>query len=130
MTKEMKQQIKDLRKQGYGYKKISKITGVSVGSVRYYIATYKERELHDFCLNCGRPTLSIKGKQHKKFCNDRCRWDYWNNHQREINRKTFYPFTCKHCGKECLSYGNQHRVYCCHECYVEDYKRMRETKNG
>ncbi len=131
MTNETKQQIKNLRKQGYGYKKISKFVGESVGSVRHYLATYQEKELHVFCLNCGRPIVSIKGKKKKKFCSDRCRWDYWNHHQKEVNKKAYYQVTCKYCGKEFLSYGNEHRVYCCHECYIEDYKHKRKVvSNG
>ena len=41
---------------------------------------------------------------------------------KEVNKKAFYTLTCKHCGKEFTAYGNQKRVYCCHDCYIKDKK--------
>ena len=37
-----------------------------------------------------------------------------------MNKKetAMYPFTCTRCGKEFLSYGNQTRKYCSHDCYI------------
>ena len=40
----------------------------------------------------------------------------------KVNKKAFYTLTCKHCGKEFTAYGNQKRVYCCHDCYIKDKK--------
>lgn len=65
---------------------------------------------------------SIKGKKRKQFCCDRCRWDWWNSHIKEVNKKAFYTLTCKYCGKEFTAYGNQKRVYCCQDCYIKDKK--------
>ena len=79
------------------------------------------------CKRCGTTITSIKGKKRKQFCSDRCRWDWWNSHIKEVNKKAFYTLTCKYCGKEFTAYGNQKRVYCCHDCYVKDKK---VTNNG
>jgi endogenous inhibitor of DNA gyrase (YacG/DUF329 family) len=40
------------------------------------------------CLKCGGEIKSIKGKKKRRFCSDRCRWDWWNNHIKEEKRKS------------------------------------------
>ena len=130
MNLEQKQQIIKLKSEGYGYKKISKELNVPLSSVRYVC----EKGMDDIsllgtCKRCGNTIRSIKGKKRKQFCCDRCRWDWWNSHIKEVNKKAFYTLTCKHCGKEFTAYGNQKRVYCCHECYIEDKKVIRNGKN-
>jgi len=36
------------------------------------------------CIKCGVVIVSIKGKKKKRFCSDRCRWDWWNNHIKQM----------------------------------------------
>ena len=123
MNLEQKQQIYQLKKEGYGYKKIAKELGVSVSSVQSVLKRNPiDMDLFGTCKRCGTTITSIKGKKRKQFCCDRCRWDWWNSHIKEVNKKAFYTLTCKHCGKEFTAYGNQKRVYCCHECYIKDKK--------
>lgn len=45
-------------------------------------------DLSGTCLNCGIEIRSIKGKKKKRFCSDRCRWDWWNNHIKEEKLKS------------------------------------------
>jgi len=47
-----------------------------------------EDELLGTCLKCGIEIISIKGKKKKRFCSDRCRWDWWNNHIKEEKQKS------------------------------------------
>lgn len=80
MNTEMKQRIKELRIEGYGYKKIAKALDLTLSVVRY--ACYKIDQvdpLEGSCEHCGIKIKSIKGKKRKIFCSDRCRWDYWNS---------------------------------------------------
>ena len=123
MNLEQKQQIIKLKQEGYGYKKISKELNLPLSSVRYVCDKGMEDiSLFGTCKRCGNTIKSIKGKKRKQFCCDRCRWDWWNSHIKEVNKKAFYTLTCKYCGKEFTAYGNQKRVYCCHECYIKDKK--------
>lgn len=123
MTLEEKSKIYQLKKEGYGYKKIANELGLSVSSVQSFLKRNPmDLELLGTCKRCGMTIQSIKGKKRKQFCSDRCRWDWWNSHIKEVNKKAFYTLTCKHCGKEFTAYGNQKRVYCCHDCYVKDKK--------
>ena len=42
-----------------------------------------------------------------------------NPHKRPAkNRDATYTFTCIGCGTTFTAYGNKHRRYCRHECYV------------
>ena len=123
MTLEEKSKIYQLKKEGYGYKKIANELGISVSSVQSFLKRNPvDIDLLGTCKRCGMTIHSIKGKKRKQFCCDRCRWDWWNSHIKEVNKKAFYTLTCKHCGKEFTAYGNQKRVYCCHDCYIKDKK--------
>jgi endogenous inhibitor of DNA gyrase (YacG/DUF329 family) len=123
MTLEEKSKIYQLKKEGYGYKKIASELGISVSSVQSFLKRNPvDIDLLGTCKRCGMTIQSIKGKKRKQFCCDRCRWDWWNSHIKEVNKKAFYTLTCKRCGKEFTAYGNQKRVYCCHDCYIKDKK--------
>ena len=123
MTLEEKRKIYELRKEGYGYKKIANEMNMSLSSIQSFLKRNPEDEtLIGVCKGCGKTIQSIKGRKKKQFCSDRCRWDYWNAHIKEVNKKAFYTLTCKYCGKEFIAYGNQKRVYCSHECYINDKK--------
>lgn len=76
MTNEEKTKIINLRKEGNGYKKIAKeVPGVSISSIRF-ICNELEKTL--LCLNCGNKLEMIPHHKEKKYCNDRCRYEYWN----------------------------------------------------
>ena len=123
MTLEEKQKIYLLKKEGYGYKKIANELGLSADSVKSFLKRKPlDTDLLGTCKRCGATIISLKGKKRKQFCSDRCRWDWWNSHIKEVNKKAYYPVVCKCCGKEFTAYGNQKRVYCTHECYIKNKK--------
>ena len=123
MKLEEKTKIIELKNEGYGYKKIAKELNLPISSIQYFLKNNPiDLELVGACKCCGKTIQSIKGKKRKQFCSDRCRWDWWNDHIKEVNKKAYYTLTCKYCGKEFTAYGNQKRVYCCHECYIKDKK--------
>jgi endogenous inhibitor of DNA gyrase (YacG/DUF329 family) len=47
-----------------------------------------QNDLIGTCLKCGVEIKSIKGTKKKRFCSDRCRWDWWNNHIKEEKLKS------------------------------------------
>ncbi len=81
---DVKKQILELRKQGYGYKRIASELNVAISTIRYICLNgNKEEGKKGTCLNCGKAITSIPHKKEKKFCSDRCRWDYWNTKKSE-----------------------------------------------
>ena len=88
MTLEEKNKIYQLKKEGYGYKKIANELGLSVSSVQSFLKRNPmDIDLLGTCKRCGMTIQSIKGKKRKQFCSDRCRWDWWNSHIKELTIK-------------------------------------------
>lgn len=125
MTDGQKKEIRKLRIQGMSYKAIARDTGVPVGTIKAFCSRQgitpdeSGSNIHR-CLCCGKPVPQNEGRKEKRFCSDRCRNNWWNNHLDKVNRKANYTIVCANCGKTFISYGNAHRKYCSHECYVED----------
>lgn len=130
MTKEQREQIVDLRKKGYGYRMIGQMLGLSRDAVRYFcksngMAGNAENVLISDganCPCCGGGILQTEGKgRRKKFCSEKCRREWWKKHPGAGNKSesATYHSTCAGCGKEFTAYGNSHRKYCSHACYIQ-----------
>lgn len=129
MTDNQKATIAAYRKDGYGYGKISQLTGISENTIKSFckrtglggiaVAT-RPSEDGLTCKCCGVPITQTPGKRAKKFCSDRCRQTWWSAHQDLIKRKANYEFVCPTCGMSFTVYGNAHRKYCSHSCYIKD----------
>lgn len=125
----IKKQIVGYRAKCYGYKKISKLTGLSENTVKAFCRrnglggvrrVTRSNAVRTTCLNCGANLKQTRGHRPRKFCCDSCRTIWWNSHLDAVERKTFYDFQCKYCGKMFTAYGDAHRKYCSFECYLKD----------
>lgn len=128
MRQEQKEKIITLRRRGFGYADIERELGISRNTVKSFcrrnglgvIQEHISTEVSDRCRECGKPLIQ-KDKQKKRvFCCRECREKWWKAHPDRVNRKAVYSFTCACCGKAFMAYGNSHRKYCCHECYIRD----------
>ena len=122
MTNTEKEQILALKFQGLGCNRISKLTGVPLGTVKSFLsrADVKPPEVpKGICLECGSAIELTPHTKPRRFCTGECRQKWWNSHLHLANRKAFYNYTCPWCGKKFTAYGNDHRVYCSRECYAE-----------
>ncbi len=132
MNIQQKTEIASLRSKGFGYTKIAQALGLSKNTVKSYC---KRNSLSgsalestadmpiptpSFCLECGQGITQTPGRKEKKFCSDECRHKWWNARPEKITRKAVYSFTCAGCGKPFTTYGNSHRKYCSHACYIAD----------
>ena len=125
-------QVKEMRLNGMGYRAIAEALGLSRDIVRnhckakgmggYVAATVKnlqEREVQNgICLCCGEEISQQGNGRPRKFCSEKCRRQWWKTHPEEGNRKAVYTQVCARCGKEFTAYGNSHRKYCSHDCYI------------
>ena len=118
MTDQQKKELIDLRANGYGYKKIARLLGVSESTVSAYCQ--RNNLSLNSCKNCGNVIQKSKGTKPKTFCCDRCRNAWWNKHLNEVTRKANYNLICQYCGKQFIAYGNKKRKYCSHACYISD----------
>lgn len=134
MTEFQARQIASLRAEGAGYRAIGTVVGLSRDIVRNYCKSHglagygadtamnlKERMALGYnCKCCGKQMQQPTTGRRRKFCSDQCRRQWWNAHPEEHIRKAsaYYEATCAGCGKTFSAYGNSHRKYCCHACYV------------
>ena len=134
LTKEQKEEIVKLRKKGYGYKCISSIIQISRDSVRneckkHNLTGYgqvitvdieSDNVIPNKCLYCGKEINNTERRGRKsKFCSDKCRRIWWKENSDKKNKKAWYHFTCKYCGKEFKAYGNKNRKFCSIRCSTE-----------
>lgn len=128
MTDAQKTEILALRAGNKSYREIAEHLQISVNTVKSYIRRQaiaederRRKELGiTMCENCKTEIQQRPGRKHKRFCSDRCRMEWWNNHPNLLNRKAIYEHSCRHCGKEFQAYGNARRKYCSHQCYIAD----------
>ena len=130
MTDKEKNQIAIYRNQGMSYTQISKKMDLSINAVKTYCKRHglggvrayevESNVVITVCEQCGQPVKQNPGRKQKRFCSDKCRNAWWNDHKKKKKKKANYECTCEKCGKPFVSYGNKNRKYCSHECYIED----------
>lgn len=127
MTSEQKQKIVSLREQDFGYATIADTLGLTKNQVSAFCrrndltgkrGSGDKAPNMDCCRCCGKPLTQIPGRKPVKFCSKTCRVSWWNSHPYMVNKKALYSFTCACCGKTFTAYGNAHRKYCSHACYI------------
>lgn len=131
MTNEQKVKITELRTAGFGYANIANALGLTKNQVVSYChrngltgekSNQPDKPVVLFCKNCGKPITRTPGRKQVKFCSDECCQSWWNAHPEAVTRRStaIYSFTCAHCGQPFTAYGNRHRKYCSHACYIAD----------
>jgi endogenous inhibitor of DNA gyrase (YacG/DUF329 family) len=130
MTSDQKRNIYELRTKGMSYDAIAEALSLSKNTVKSYCrrnglsgkrvpSQEMPNKPTEFCPNCGKPVRQIPGRKHIRFCSGSCRQEWWNSHLDQVNRKAVYEYTCACCGRHFTAYGNSHRKYCSHACYIK-----------
>lgn len=129
MTTDERRALTTYRQQGYGYKKIAQIMGLSVNTVKTYckrnalggvVASQDSRGKEKVCKCCGAPLVQTPGRKPKVFCSDTCRTKWWNTHPELANHRDGRQVVCGHCGQAFSVSKNSTRKYCSHNCYIAD----------
>ena len=86
MTDLEKIKINELKNKGYGYKKIATELSISQNTVKSYLKRTnvddkKEDENSSVCLFCGKVVIQNEHRKIKKFCSDKCRYNWHNTHK-------------------------------------------------
>ena len=119
MTREEKNRIQELRRDGISCNAIAKSMGIAPSTVITFCRNHDENETFDVCPQCGAKLIHTPKHKKKKFCSVKCRTLWWNSHLDQVNRQAYYKAVCKCCGKEFWSYGNNHRIFCSRRCSDE-----------
>ncbi len=127
MTTEQRSQIFALRAQGCGYSTIAKAMELNKDTVKSFcrrngaagIRVTKQTERQNRCPQCGKKLVQTEKQKPRRFCSDQCRQAWWNTHPEMVKQRAVYSYVCPTCGKPFTAYGNSHRKYCSHQCYVQ-----------
>ena len=126
-----KEQIRNLRREGFSYAEIAKQVDVSRDAVISFCRrnglqkikkpiSAAKTDAADVCRKCGKPLVQVDGMKRRVFCSKECRVKWWKEHPERLNQKAVYQYTCLYCGKPFSAYGNSKRKYCSHTCYISD----------
>lgn len=128
MTTEQAQQISYLRYEGKSYREIAGMLQLRETTVKTHCSrhglTDKSIEMlrvgkdAAVCPCCGSVIVQIPKQKPRKFCSDKCRYDWWNKNQSLRRTQAEYSHVCAECGKEFYSYGSKKRKYCSRRCYL------------
>lgn len=130
MTEEQKYQIRVMRNQGQGYKKIAANLCLSRDVVRGYCkrngingfgADLAEQhnlnlineKTYVYCLQCDSKLVQSKRGKKKKYCSIDCKRDW------EKNNRKVYKLWCQYCRKQYISQSNNSK-FCSNDCYVRN----------
>ena len=122
MRKSEKENIVLWRTQGIGYAEIAKRLDLSRETVKSFCIrnkVYVETQ-GDKCKYCAKPLVQKEKRKRKLFCSNECRLNWWHKNPDKLSRKATYSFICAGCGKPFSAYGNNHRKYCSHQCYIKE----------
>ena len=102
MTEKEKRTILDMRAAGKQYKEISGLLGIEVSALKVFVHRQKHTDVRR-CEQCKKG-LPKDARKTQRFCSDKCRNDWWNNHQGELQGERLTTHVCAVCGKEFTSY--------------------------
>ena len=128
MNQQQRELILKLRAQGMSYGKIAAAVGLSANTVKSFCRRNPTDSLPaktvsvarpERCPQCNSLLEQTSGHRQKRFCSEKCRRLWWAAHPEQMNRNTFYPVTCRQCGKSFLQYGTRLRKFCSRACYLE-----------
>ena len=129
VTYKQGKQIQALRGRNLGYRAIAAQLGISRDTVRNYCVAHQlsgvragtDSKPPKACLYCGAKLVQPSRGRKRKFCSDACCRKWWSENPQAIRQspEALYESTCLNCGKTFTTYGNSHRRYCCHPCYIE-----------
>lgn len=123
MTEKQRHEITRLRREGLGYTAVAKQLGISKDTIKSFcrrnVLSGELEPVQGICRECGQPLPRAEGMKPRVFCCETCRVKWWREHPDRIRQRAVYSFTCACCGKPFTAYGNAHRKYCSHECYIK-----------
>ena len=123
MTEAQKTEIARQRRAGTSFSQIAQNLNLSINTVKSYCqrnnVTKNSDVKKDVCVQCGTPLIQKEKTKRRRFCCSQCRVKWWNSHPEAVNKKALYKNKCAYCGKNFTAYGNSHRKYCSHQCYIK-----------
>lgn len=115
MTEHESKKIIELKEKGNSYNDIAELLGLSVGAVKSFYSRHKPQQSK--CLQCGAEITQKPHRKEKKFCSDKCRISWWNQHPQLGRRSHHQTQICRQCNRTFDIFRKGQRKFCCSECY-------------
>ena len=130
ITTVQKQRIVDMRRRGIAHSQIAESLGLSANTIKSFCRRINlpacaasmdtdNNESKDICKHCGKHLEHPPKNKPRRFCCDKCRFDWWNAQRNTFIRKAAHRLVCACCGSAFTCYDKR-RKYCCHGCYITD----------
>ena len=125
MTEKEKSKIERMRREGLPYARIAENLNLSINTVKSHckrnniLKGNSSAQESGGCVQCGKTLVQKAKVKRRRFCCAQCRVKWWNSHPEAVNRKAIYSSRCAFCGLDFTAYGNNHRKYCSHPCYIK-----------
>jgi DNA-directed RNA polymerase specialized sigma subunit, sigma24 homolog len=98
MTDKQKQAIRDMRGHEFSYRRIADALGLTYNTVKSFC--YRNNigcssqparfgDNRELCKYCGKLLSRTKGAKPKTFCNDKCRYSWWNKNRKYTTKTLF-----------------------------------------
>lgn len=117
MTYQQKKlEIQKLREAGCSYGVIAKKLNISKSTVATICKAIENGEI--CCLECGKKLTQPNLGRKRKYCSDKCRYDY----NRKLGKKVVeisYEKICQCCKKPFKTFKSYNRKYCSWDCYLK-----------
>lgn len=119
--------IYSFRFSGRSYREIAELLAIKENTVKSYCfrnhLTDKDIKAQAVdklgcCQQCGSSIEQQLKCKPRRFCSDKCRVQWWNDHRQLKRHKNPHLVKCIGCGTDFIVYGSQSRKYCSHECYI------------
>ena len=133
MTKRQKNSVQALRTIGWTYAKIAETIGIPMDTVKSFCYRQKVaiQKTHDadgnpLCRHCSKRLYQNTRGRSRSFCNDRCRYEWWNRYRPLLGSESTVTLTCHRCKSQFSAYAFQNRKYCSVDCYTRAQRDKRE----
>ena len=136
MTDAQKQSVQIMRRQGLGYKQIADVVGISVNTIKSFCRrgdlkfndASKNTDIvnKDLCKQCNKRLMQKPKSKPKTFCDDKCRFNWWNANRSRLKPRTVRYVVCANCDVVFGVYGNGGQKYCGHPCYISHRFKFNE----
>ena len=117
MTAEQKKRVLQLRAQCMPFTEIAAATDIPRNSVKSFCQREAKKQCpkpKTACKHCGAAINQTPKTKQRVYCNDACRYAYWNRHRGE---RAAHAFLCAHCGGAFVACPSARRKYCSQRCF-------------
>ena len=114
LTDTQKVQIRELKKEGLGYRRIAKVLDILPDTVKAFLKRHP-CDNNNYCLCCGKPIVQTD-KRKRKFCSQKCKDKYWSK-KTTHDPKYLEKRICNECGRSFFAHPSRMRIYCSRECF-------------